>query len=67
MRKKSTFSNHTARSYALALYEVSKEASMLEKVENEMNDLNQILNKSPDFKKVILSPTITKRFNLENY
>jgi len=60
LSSKSTFSNHTARSYALALYEVSKEASMLEKVENEMNDLNQILNKSPDFKKVILSPTITK-------
>ena len=60
MSSKSTFSNYTAKSYALAFYEISKEESALEKVENEMQNLKQVLNESDAFKKVILSPMITK-------
>ena len=60
MSSKSTFSNYTAKSYALAFYEISKDEAVLEKVENEMNNFRTILNESHDFKKVILSPMITK-------
>ena len=37
MSSKSTFSNSTSRSYALALYELSKENSEIDKIEIEMN------------------------------
>jgi F-type H+-transporting ATPase subunit delta len=57
---KSTFSNSTSKSYALALYELSKEGSTLTKVEEEVRALNKLLNESKDFKEVILNPMITK-------
>jgi F-type H+-transporting ATPase subunit delta len=57
---KSTFSNSTSKSYALALYELSMENSELEKVEVGIKDLNAILKENSNFKEVILSPTITK-------
>ena len=60
MSSKSTFSNSTSKSYALALYELSKENSELDNVENEMKSLNKLLNESSDFKEMILSPTVTK-------
>ena len=60
MSSKSTFSNATAKSYALALYELSKENSELDKIENEMKSFGQLLRESPDFKEMILSPTISK-------
>ena len=60
MGSKSTFSNATSRSYALALFEISKESSTLDKVENEMRNLSKLLNESPDFKKAILNPLVTK-------
>jgi len=59
LSSKSTFSNSTSRSYAIALYQLSKENFELEKVENEMKSLNKLLNESPDFKEMILSPTVT--------
>ena len=37
MSSKSTFSNSTSESYAVALYELSKDESQLEKVETEVN------------------------------
>ena len=60
MSSKSTFSNSTSKSYALALYELAKEKSELNKVEDGMNGIKTLLNESPDFKEMILNPTVTK-------
>ena len=60
MSSKSTFSNSTSRSYAIALYEISKENSELDKVEDEMKKLNKLLYSSADFKEMILNPTVAK-------
>ena len=59
MSSKSTFSNATAKSYALALYEISKESSCTDIVENEMRSLKNLLDESLDFKQTILSPLTT--------
>jgi len=60
LSSKSTFSNSTSKSYALALYELSKENSELDKVEEGIKSLNEILKVNPDFKDMIYSPTIPK-------
>jgi len=57
---KSTFLNSTSKSYALALYELAKENSELNKVEDGMNGIKVLLNESSDFKEMILNPTVTK-------
>ena len=55
------FSNSTSKRYALALYELSKEKSELEKTENEIINLKKLLNTSVDFKNMISNPTIDKQ------
>jgi F-type H+-transporting ATPase subunit delta len=60
LSSKSTFSNSTSKSYALALYQLAKESSELEKVENEMNSLKKLLIDSSDFREMISNPTIQK-------
>tara|TARA_Y100000590_G_scaffold459694_1_gene617408 strand:+ start:607 stop:1164 length:558 start_codon:yes stop_codon:yes gene_type:complete len=60
LSSKSTFSNSTSKSYALALYELSKENSELDKAEIEMKSLNKLLDSNINFKEVIMSPTIPK-------
>ena len=60
MISKSTFSNSTSKSYAIALYELSKENSELENVENEIKSLKELLKESADFREMILSPTVAK-------
>ena len=60
MSSKSTFSNSTSRSYAIALYELSKENSELDRVEDGMKNLKKLLNESVDFKEMILSPAVAK-------
>ena len=60
MSAKSTFSNSTSKSYAVALYELSKENSELDTVEEGMRSLNKLLNDSTDFKEMILSPIVAK-------
>ena len=60
MSSKSTFSNSTSKSYALALYELAKENSELNKVEDGINGIKQLLNESSDFEEMILNPTVTK-------
>ena len=60
MSSKSTFSNSTSKSYALALYELAKENSELNKVEDGMNGIKVLLNESSDFKEMILNPMVTK-------
>ena len=60
MSSKSTFSNSTSASYAVALYELSKENDEVDNVEIAMKSLKKLLNTSSDFKDMILSPTVTK-------
>ena len=60
MSSKSTFSNSTSKSYALALYELAKENSESDRIEDGMKSINKLLNESSDFKEMILNPTITK-------
>ena len=56
MSSKSTFSNSTSASYAVALYELSKENAELDNVEIAMKSLKKLLNTNSDFKDMILSP-----------
>jgi len=60
LSSKSTFLNSTSKSYALALYELAKENSELNKVEDGVNGIKALLSKSSDFKEMILNPTVTK-------
>ena len=60
MSSKSAFSNSTSKSYALALYELSKENFELDKVEDGINGLKTLLSESSDFKDMVLSPTVNK-------
>ena len=60
MSSKSTFSNSKSKSYAIALYELSKETFELDKVEHGIRSLNKLLSESSDFKEMILNPTIVK-------
>ena len=60
MSSKSTFLNSTSKSYALALYELAKENSELNKVEDGMDGIKTLLSKSSDFREMILNPTVTK-------
>ena len=60
MSSKSTFSNFTSKSYATALYELSKENSELDNVEDGMKSLDKLLKESSDFKEMISSPTVSK-------
>ena len=60
MGSKSTFSNSTSKSYALALYELAKENSDLNNVEDGVYGLKTLLNDSFDFKEMISSPAVGK-------
>ena len=60
MSSKSTFSNSTSESYALALYQLANESSEIDKIEEGMKSLNKLLNESSDFKEMILNPMVTK-------
>ena len=53
MSSKSTFSNSTSASYALALYELSQEKSEVDKNEDAMKNLKNLLISSKDFKETI--------------
>jgi len=56
----SSFLNSTSKSYARALYELAKENSELNKVEDETNSLKVLLSENSNFKEMILNPTVTK-------
>ena len=60
MSARSTFSNSTSKSYAVALYELAKENSELNNAEDGMNGLKKLLNDNSDFKEIISSPTVGK-------
>ena len=58
MGSKSTFSSSTSRSYAQALYELAKENSELNNVEDEMNNLKTLVNDNSIFRNMISNPTV---------
>jgi len=60
LSSKPTFSNSTSTSYALALYELAKENSEFDKIEEEMKSLNKLLADNSEFKEIILSPIVEK-------
>ena len=60
MSSKSTFSNSTSRSYALALYQLALENSELDKCEEDVKKIDKLIKESSDFKDMILSPTVKK-------
>ena len=60
MGSKSTFSNSTSKSYALALYELSKDSSELDNIESQIKSLNTLLKESKDFREMISNPTVNK-------
>ena len=60
MSSKLTFSNSTARSYALALYELSKEDAELDKNTQDVKNLNKLLDDSDDLKESLTNPTVSK-------
>ena len=60
MSSKSTFSNSTSKSYAVALHELAKENAELDKVEEGMKGLDLLLKDNLNFREMILNPTVTK-------
>ena len=60
MNSKSTFSNSTAKSFAFALYELAQENKELDKVEDGITGLNELIKESTKFREMILSPTVEK-------
>ena len=60
MSSKSKFSNKTSKSYAQALYDLAQEKSDIKNIENQMIGLNKLIDESPDFKEMILNPSISK-------
>ena len=60
MSAKSTFSNSTSKSYAVALYELAKENTELSNAEDGMNGLKKLITDNFDFKEMLLSPTVGK-------
>jgi F-type H+-transporting ATPase subunit delta len=59
LSSKSTFLSSTSKSYALALYELSKENSELDEVENGMKGLNKLFYEHSKFQEIISNPTIS--------
>ena len=60
MSSKSTFSNSTSKSYAVALYELAKENSEIDKIEIEAKNIMELLQKNSDFKNMVTNPTNRK-------
>ena len=60
MSSRSTFSDSTSNSYALALYELSKDSSELEKVEENIKALDSLLKNNSNFEEMVLNPTVSK-------
>ena len=61
MSSTKSFSDISAQRYAAALYEIAMEDSMLDKVENEVNILSQLLKLSSEFRSIISNPSVGKK------
>lgn len=53
-------SSTVAKRYALALFKLSKEHGLLEKVESELRIVKQMFVEYPEFKTILKSPNISK-------
>ena len=60
MSSKSNFSDITTKRYALALYELSKENSELDRIETESKSIQELFQHSPEFRNLIKDPTNNK-------
>ena len=60
MSSKSTFSNSTSKSYATALFELSRESSEQKAVEDGIKGLDILLKENFNFKQTISNPAIRK-------
>ena len=60
MSTNKSFSTETSERYSRALFEVSKEAGNLEKIEKEIRSLKTLLINSLEFKNFIQNPTQSK-------
>jgi len=58
LSSKSTFSNSTSSSYALALYELAKENSEESKIEEEVVSIKNLIKENIEFKEIISNPTV---------
>ena len=58
MSSKSTFSYSSSNSYALALYELAKENSEENKIEEEVISFKNLIKENLHFKEVISNPTV---------
>ena len=57
MSKNKSFSTETSERYSRALFEVSKESSELDKVEDNIKNFQILLNSSPEIKNFLKNPT----------
>ena len=57
MSTNKSFSTETSERYSRALFEVSKEANELDKVENDIKNFQLVFNLSTDIKNFIKNPT----------
>ncbi len=65
MSSNKSFSTEAANRYALALYELAKENSVLENVEKDISEISKVYADSEDFKNFINNPTQTQSSQLE--
>ena len=60
MSKNKGFSNTSANSYSLALYELAEENNVLDEVENHSSSIIRLISSSDDFNSLIKNPTNKK-------
>ena len=65
MSSRSDFSETATERYALALYELAKENSELDKMEMELQSIQDLLKKSSEFRSLVKEPTYKKNEQLE--
>ena len=66
MNSKNNFSETTTKRYALALYELAKENSELEKIEAQSKSVIYLIQQSSEFRSLIKDPTNKKNIQLES-
>ena len=60
MSTNKSFSTETSERYSRALFEVVKEANVLEKTENDIKNFESLLKNSLEFKNFVHNPTLSK-------
>ena len=66
MGSKSNFSEMATERYALALFELSKESSLLEEMESQTRSLYILLSTSEEFRSLIKDPTFKKNEQMKS-